>query len=168
MYDSNYTLVIRCDDQSIWAMGSGEYDRLSHQTLMRVQQARRSDTDYGDGSEKEKESDKIGNPLDIDPPAVWPVDGVFKKGFTRVALLTTQSEGLLMDPRDGGKNINNGEIIINSSPTFVFEIVINAGEAYLKEKNIIFTAGELLESRGRKILDYSSGWNHRVLLLERQ
>ena len=89
---------------------------------MRVQQARRSDTDYGDGSEKEKESDKIGNPNDIDPPAVWPVDGVFKKGFTRVALLTTQSEGLLMDPGDGGKNINGGEIIINSSPLLFLKL----------------------------------------------
>ena len=152
----------------MWAMGSGEYDRLSNQTLMRIQQARRTDTDYYYNDGSEVESNKIGNPLDLDPPAIWPADGLLKKGFTRVAILTNQSAGLLMTPGDGGVLMkDNEDTIHNFSPTHVFEVVINAGEAYLKERSITFSADEMEESQGRRILDYSSSWHHNVLILEK-
>lgn len=143
-------------------MGSGEYDRLSNQKLLRVQQSRNLDELYGDG--KEIESDKSGNPLDLDPWVEWPTGAVFKKGFTRVAILSPTSDGLLVPNglADIAKKTDD-----SYSPTYIFEIVINAGEAYLKERSVKFTNDERPFARGRKIIDYSTGWKHSIVILEK-
>ena len=146
----------------MWAMGSGEYDRLSNQTLLRVQQSRNAVELHSDGTEIE--SDKNGNPFTTDPWVIWPSSAVFKKGFTRVAILSPTSEGLSIQSPKGDVAKKADE---NFSPTYVFEVVINAGEAYLKEKTIIFEEDERSFARGRKIIDFSSGWQHSIVLLEK-
>ena len=146
----------------MWAMGSGEYDRLSNQNLLRVQQSRNAVELHSDGTEIE--SDKNGNPLATDPWVVWPSSAVLRKGFTRVAILSPTPDGLSIPSPQGDVAKKADD---NFSPTYIFEVVINAGEAYLKEKTIIFEDDERRFARGRRIIDFSSGWQHSIVLLEK-
>ena len=127
--------------------------------------------------------------------AIWPASGRMRKGFTRVSILSEETEGLLLpaDNRENsvnfhenngdGNNGNNGNdgnkgnsgndgndgnsgSTVNSSPTHVFEVIINDGAAYLEEKNIIFCDDEKDYARGRRIIDFSSGWKHNIVVLE--
>ena len=119
-------------------------------TLMRVQQA--SDQPPVDNLTTLDGSDKY-----LTPPVLWPTNARLKKGFTRAAILSPTSAGL---------STSEGSRDDNTTTNFIFEVILDRGEAYLVAKEILFSAveGETLESR--TIIDYSSGWTHNILLLD--
>ena len=143
--DSNYTLVIRCDDDSLWALGTGEYDRIAHTSPIQVQQA---------------SEDLLSTPSietweqRTSPYVVMPPGCVLKKGFTRVAVIAPMMQGLTTHT---DCDVSGGSQL--------FEIVINNSEAYIVDKQIsIGPNGD--DIKGRKILDFCAGWTHNIVLLD--
>jgi hypothetical protein len=54
---------------------------------------------------------------------------------------------------DSSRNIHDRRV--------VYEVIIHAGEAYLKMKELNINIGD------KTILDYSTGWQHSVLVLSK-
>ena len=126
----------------------------------------------------------LENPLTY-PPVVLPLDAVLMKGFQRACILCPSTEGLLMSSRtsspinDDNKDGNDthelkGNKIDTSSPADsysnlqVFEIVIHAGESFLKQKDIDISIdpSDTNKKRSNKIVNFSTGWQHSILVLE--
>lgn len=72
--------------------------------------------------------------------------------------------------RDGNEKVsgivNNSDSISNSRLS-IYEVVIHSGEAFLKEKRIDISLENSAKSTIPKIIDFSTGWQHSILLLEK-
>lgn len=72
--------------------------------------------------------------------------------------------------RDGNEKVSG---IVNESDSdsnsrlSIYEVVIHSGEAFLKEKRIDISLENSAESTIPKIIDFSTGWQHSILLLEK-
>lgn len=121
-------------------------------TLMRVQQA--SDQPLIDDLTSLSGTDKY-----LTPPVLWPAHAQLKKGFTRAAILSPTSVGL---------SNSEGRSDELTTASYVFEVILDRGEAYLAEKKIIFEADDRVASKPRSIKDYQSGWTHNILELDQE
>lgn len=95
------------------------------------------------------------------PYAVFPPGAVMKKGFQRVAILSGTSDGLITQ---------EGEVPeVSGSPTTdtisVYEVIIHGGEAFLKMKNLQIGRGSEGSSVSPRVVEFSTGWQHSMLLL---
>jgi hypothetical protein len=121
-------------------------------TLMRVQQA--SNQPPVDNLTTLDGTDKY-----LTPPVLWPAGARLKKGFTRAAILSPTSAGLSTSECSSDEN---------TTTNFIFEVILDRGEAYLVAKEILFSADDLGIPETRTIVDYSSGWTHNILLLDEE
>ena len=177
---SNFTLVIRCDDGSLWAMGLGEYDRSTSPQPLRVQQVNA----LHDLEPENPPTPDTANSTDLDqdPPVVLPPTARLRKGFQRVVIVTDtpsmlNTSGVVVVGAGGGAAaIREGEMA-------VYEVVIHAGEAFLKVKRLQMddatatatatataiataTATASATDSPRSIVDYSTGWQHSLLIVQ--
>jgi hypothetical protein len=174
---SNFTLVIRCSDGSLWAMGMGEYDRSTAPEPLRVQQANvlQESVPAADGA-----GDGAG--LDLDPPVQMPPTARLLKGFQRVAIVTdtpraaphTQAPGLVVPDPALTTTATATAPAPASAPTSdssegpgrawtVYEVVIHADEAFLKVKTLDMGSGS---DGATTVVDYATGWQHALLVVE--
>lgn len=93
----------------------------------------------------------------LTPPVKWPANARLKKGFTRVSIVSPTSAGLTNSQGNEDGNVTN---------SFIFEVILDHGEAYLVSKKIAISSAEGVAPVRRTILDYSSGWTHNILLLD--
>ena len=106
----------------------------------------------------------------VSTPAVHlGVGAVMKKGFQRVVVLSASSQGLMTS---SPYTVTVGQQSDISIVT-VYEVVIHGGESFLKAKQI-----QILHEKGKDghgdgnedkdliVTDYSTGWQHSMLLLE--
>jgi hypothetical protein len=106
----------------------------------------------------------------VNTPAVHlGVGAVMKKGFQRVVILSPSSQGL-MTSSPHTKTVGQQSTI---STVTVYEVVIHGGESFLKAKQI-----QILNEKGGDghrdgnedkdvmVTDYSTGWQHSMLLIE--
>ena len=160
---SNFTLVLRCEDGSLWAMGMGEYDRSTSPYPLRVQQANlQSSEESSDATDT-----TTTTIMDIDPPVILSRTAKLCKGFQRVAIVTDtpkvlDTHGLTVaTPILSEAPISTTATTLGNNVLSVYEVVIHAGEAFLKVKNLDITDGPYT-----KIIDYSTGWHHNLLIVE--
>lgn len=103
-----------------------------------------------------------------------PVGAVLKKGFQRVSILSVTSEGLMTSSSgDRGSGSSNHSTMYPGSATTsvstsapcitVYEVVIHGGEAFIKAKHIQVDTND--PQATSTVLDYSTGWQHSLLLL---
>ena len=164
---SNFTLVLRCEDGSLWAMGMGEYDRSTSPYPLRVQQANVQALEES----SPVETTGIANHMDIDPPVLLPRTAKLCKGFQRVAIVTDTPNVLdipgLTVPTSTVSEPPSTSIssstTLGSNALTVYEVVIHAGEAFLKIKDLDITTDD---GPSTKIIDYSTGWQHNLLIVE--
>lgn len=138
--------MIRCDDNSLWALGAGEYDKKITMNVMRVQQEAVELLEYA----------KPGQEIFSSPPVILPSGCQLKKGYTRVGIISSSSAGLTTTVLAEGAQ---------APPSVLYEVIIDAGEAYLAEKKFSFSYANKELYQGRRIVDYSSGWTHNILVL---
>ena len=211
---SNFNLVIRCNDGSLWALGLGEYDRSTCAFPLRVQQAadRFADSNEGDRAASEGRDDGsssdaaswepasasdgmpaqtgdsartqrrqqegklhkksgggVGVPeLPLDPPVILPSSAVLRKGFNRVTILSDDLKGLAVGGSAAGlladEKANTDTI---NGVVSVYEVIVHAGEAYLKKKTVEVEV-DSGSSRGGsppKVIDFSTGWQHTLAII---
>ena len=169
---SNFTLVLRCEDGSLWAMGMGEYDRSTSPYPLRVQQANLQSSE-GTTTSSSVATDPT---MDIDPPVILPRTAKLCKGFQRVAIVTDTpsvldtpglivSTPILSDPPPTAPTATTATATsvttMGNNVLSVYEVVIHAGEAFLKVKTLDITG-----DAKTKIVDYSTGWQHNLLIVE--
>ena len=143
---SQFSLTIRASDDSLWCIGLGEHDRNANPNPLPV---------FNDfrvvGSPKEE----------VAPDAVLPFPSskyVLKKGQKRVSLHSDIEHIHFadMEPIEG-----------QAPPAHhkSFDIILHQGQAYLIPLEIKYTHEDLINTN-RKIVDYSVGWQHELLLVE--
>lgn len=106
----------------------------------------------------------------VNTPAVHLcVGAVMKKGFQRVVILSPSSEGL-MTSSPHTKTVGQQSTI---SVVTVYEVVIHGGESFLKAKQIQILGEkggdghrDRNEDKDVMVTDYSTGWQHSMLLME--
>jgi hypothetical protein len=101
---------------------------------------------------------------------VVPTGAVLKKGFQRVTVLSVTPDGLMTsssgDRRSGSWNPTTAHPRSAPASRFtVYEVVIHGGEAFLKTKHIQVDINTPQATSASKVLDYSTGWQHSLLLL---
>jgi hypothetical protein len=103
-------------------------------------------------------------------PVVVPIGAVLKKGFQRVAVLSVTPDGLMTSSSGdrGSGSWDHTTAHPRSTPVpcvTVYEVVIHGGEAFLKAKNIQVDSNDPQGTSIPNVLDYSTGWQHSLLLL---
>lgn len=153
---SNFNIVIRDENNKLWAMGMGEFDRNMIVKPVPVQQAILRQLD----AEEDMSASVVMG------------DSQLRKGYQRVIVLT------------GDKN-NNGQGLAEYECTAVaYEVVVHSGEAFLQEahemgasldeKDKVELGGSEQTSRRhataeptptstkKRLVDISSGWMHSL------
>ena len=113
-----------------------------------------------DGEEKE------GGGTGVFPYAAFPPDAVIKKGFQRVTILSSTSNGLIIPEGQVTEVAVSGvadSLVTDTS--HVYEVLIHGGEAFLKTKHLQIGRGSEGSSVSPRIAEYSTGWQHSMLLL---
>lgn len=142
--NSSFTCVMRADDKTLWTFGVGEYDRITVCVPIQVQKA----LPYIEYVVPESIDSK---PFAVPPPVSLPVTAALKKGYKRVSVIVS-------DKNDGGivhHDVEASSSIASTVKSGVYEVVLHAGEAFLKELEDVPDA---------QIVDYSSGWMHSLIL----
>ena len=138
MFSSNFTLVIRAEDGSLWAVGLGEDDRNCIPSPVPVQQAINAALLPAQQSSTQTVTS---------PQTVLGASAAMRKGYQRVTLFD-RSPGAATtwstygDPRER-----------------IFEVVVHEGEAFLHPMDM--AVGDL-DVSGREIVDVSHGWKHQL------
>jgi hypothetical protein len=153
--------------------GSGPVDVSSAQTGDSARNQRRRQEGK---SQKKKSGGGVGVPeIPLDPPATLPSSAVLRKGFNRVTILSDDLKGLAVGgsaangvpPTDekASTSTNTNTNTMNAVVS-VYEVIVHAGEAYLKKKTIEVEAGNG-SSRGSapKVIDFSTGWQHTLAII---
>ena len=99
---------------------------------------------------------------------IMPRGAVLKKGFQRVAVLSVTSDGLMTSSSadHGSEFLDHSTAHPRSAPSpAVYEVVIHGREAFLKAKHIHVDSNNNDSQTPGQVLDYSTGWQHSVLLL---
>ena len=99
---------------------------------------------------------------------MMPRGAVLKKGFQRVAVLSVTSDGLMTSSSadHGSEFLDHSTAHPRSAPSpAVYEVVIHGREAFLKAKHIHVDSNNNDSQTPGQVLDYSTGWQHSVLLL---
>ena len=99
---------------------------------------------------------KPGQVIFSSPFAVLPSGCTLRKGYTRVGIISPSSSGMTT------------AIPTPDTPeplSVLYEIILEAGEAYLAEKKLTFPVASGVVHQGKRVLDYSSGWTHNILVL---
>lgn len=155
-----------------------------------------SSSEKREGREEREGSRYYEYDIDIDglslPPVILTQDAVLKKGYQRAAVLCPCPIGLIIKNNENGEfqsekhenalgsipkmNLNNniGERDNEkreeegSLQMAVYEVIIHGGEAFVKQKQIEIenTKGRNGADQSPKILDYSTGWQHSLVVLE--
>jgi hypothetical protein len=147
---SQFTLTIRANDDTLWCMGLSEYDRNASLNPVPV---------FNDfrvvGSPKEE----------IAPEAILPFPAskyLLKKGHKRVSMHSNIDHVHFADEEQLEDQTGSARPALAKS----FDIVLHKGQAYLLPLEMKFTHADLHSSSGKKIVDYSVGWQHELLLVE--
>ena len=123
--------------------------------------SREHSAEQGQGQSEEGQTGERG-------AVIMPRGAVLKKGFQRVAVLSVTSDGLMTSSSaDHGSGFLNHSTAHPRSAPFpaVYEVVIHGGEAFLKAKHIHIDSNNDDSQTPCQVLDYSTGWQHSVLLL---
>ena len=109
---------------------------------------------------------KGGEGAGVFPYASFPPGAVMKKGFQRVTILSSTSNGLIVPEGRVTEDAASGaaESFISGTSS-VYEVVIHGGEAFLKMKHLQIGRGSEGSSVSPGIAEYSTGWQHSMLLL---
>jgi hypothetical protein len=138
-WSSNVTLVIRTEDNSLWAIGLGEYDRNFVCEPIPVQDV------LNDDASQYSESSSGGVHT---PPVVLPPGTKVVKGHKRVSLIY---------PKNARAKDGNG---INA----LYDVILHEKEAFLQDVSDIEFEND--QYQDATIVDYSAGWLHNLLVLE--
>lgn len=144
---SNFTVMIRAQDNSLWVMGMGEHDRNANPHPVRV----------------------VSDYVALDDPSQSVLDNknyVLFKGQQRMSIHTQQD--YVMSPQLHTKSEE-----ITTLPDAMtdheqerfssFEVVLHKGEAYLHPLRTTRLQGND-EVCVDKVLDFSSGWKHEYMI----
>jgi hypothetical protein len=153
---SNFSIVIRATDGTLWAMGMGEYDRNGVSVPTTVLSPINPNIDHGQISSNNNTSQDI--------PFIATSDSQMKKGNKRVSLVTHSIDGNAL--KDNA--INHSWLCSE-----IYDVILHNFEAYLKPVDLTFQQNsvpsqktEIDKTRKYRITDYSSGWMHSLLALE--
>ena len=141
---SNFTLVMRASDDSLWAMGIGEEDRCCVPLPVPVQQAAIGGDDLPSGQAVSSPQVLLGSSAQM------------RKGYQRVLLFdrggpaagATTTWSTYADPNER-----------------VFEVVLHDGEAFLHPLETL-TGTQEPGIQGKRLLDVSHGWRQVLAVLE--
>jgi len=148
---SNFTLVLRATDDSLWAMGIGEEDRCAVPEPVPVQQATVAGADVPAGQAV------------TSPQVVLGPDAVMRKGYQRVVLF---DRGHSNGAEGGGANATVWSTYGQPSER-VFEVVVHDGEAFLHPMDgMQALEGQESLLLGKRLLDLSRGWRQTIAVLE--
>ncbi len=152
---SHFTLVIRADDDTLWTIGLGEHDRNANPNPLMVQ------NDYRLDSNKSTSNKFSANVYKL------------RKGFKRVSILSNEMHSNTIMEEEEVQGMSKGP-----TKTFwnfeqrkkhakSFEIVVHQGEAYLIGLDLSVNSDSVLDRKpsNSRIVDYSSGWQHELLLV---
>lgn len=158
-YDSNFCIVILASDQSLWAMGMGEHDRNAVSKPVQVQSDFLLTSQFTtDGKQPSQQLS-----LSSDTNAKVLAGSFLKNGHKRVSLHTNADH--MSTIHDETSSENNNSNSSNRETGRSFDIILHNREAYLKP---IVTLGQPQSStENAVIVDYSSGWQHDLVLLRR-
>lgn len=173
----------------MWALGMGEHDRNANTTPLRVQTDFHLPRADGDRSTATAELD----PLDGRNYLLVPTDSqtLLCKGYNRVTLIVNevplgeaQANAALMPPTTSS---SSSDVIVAPSEknraTFpeqgIFDVVVHQGEAYLLELEVPVETEQQAQQQEEeeeeeeqqnqqqlRVLNYSSGWKHNVVIVE--
>ena len=144
--DSNFNLIIICSDGSLWAIGMGEHDRNANPNPLQVQEEEQQQ------QRQEEEEEIVPDTGTVDINKIYvhvPQHSLIRKGQLRVSIFIPK-------PNKNTSNIN-----YNS-----YEVVVHKGEAYLINLHITCATDNYLQEN-RKVIDFSSGWRHSLVLFEK-
>lgn len=141
---SNFTLVMRASDDSLWAMGIGEEDRCCVPLPVPVQQAAIGGADLSSGQAVSS------------PPVILGSSAQMRKGYQRV---------LLFDRGGAGAGATTTWSTYADPNERVFEVVIHDGEAFLHPLETL-TGTQDPGIQGKRLLDVSHGWRQVLAVLE--
>lgn len=140
---SNFSLVIRAVDDSLWAVGLGEEDRLCIAEPVPVQQAAVAAPDAAPGM-------VISSPQVVLGPAA-----VLRRGYQRVALFDAASVSASPTATTWATYTNPAER--------VFEVVLHDGEAFLDPlEGFSSDPG----SQSKEVIDLARGWRATLAVLK--
>jgi hypothetical protein len=150
IYCSQFCLVIRANDDTLWAMGLGEHDNLSYVDPIQVE------NDY-------RINDASSTPSNFFPRSEFKI----KKGYKRVSLHSNAERvNSVMEAEEAEPTVTSkfGSALWDSDLrrkySKSFEVVLNCGEAY-----IIGLDMNDVDNIAGSVIDYSSAWQHEVVLV---
>jgi alpha-tubulin suppressor-like RCC1 family protein len=145
---SNFSLVIRAVDDSLWAVGLGEEDRLCIAEPVPVQQAAGAAPDAAPGT-------VVSSPQVVLGPAA-----VLRRGYQRVVLFDAASTSASASP-----TTTTWATYTNpAGPERVFEVVLHDGEAFLDPLEGF--SSDPGAGKGRQIIDLARGWRATVAVFK--
>ena len=143
---SNFTLVLRAIDDSLWAMGVGEEDRNFLEQPVPVQQATVAGVDVPAGQTVSS------------PQVVLGPNAVMRKGYQRV---------LLFDRGTNSAGTKTTWSTYGDSNERIFEVVVHDGEAFLHPMDgMLSSQEEEVALHGKALLDLSQGWKQTLSVIE--
>lgn len=178
--------MILAEDGSMWALGMGEHDRNANTTPLRVQTDFHLPRSDGDRRTATAELDTVDGRNYL----LVPVNSetLLCKGYNRVTLVVrevplaaAQANAALLPPTTSS---SSSDVIVAPSEknraTFpeqgIFDVVVHQGEAYLLELEVPVEAEQQSQQQHSdseeerqqqlRVLNYSSGWKHNVLIVE--
>jgi len=148
---SNFCSVVLANDGSLWALGVGEYDRNACISPLRVQ------TDYHVYEDGDQLHCDNGEKLMKTVYFTMPKEAVLKKGHQRVSVLFAED---VMPVREEDNDVRKAKYSC-------FEVVIHKDEAYLIEIEVDRCPGvqKVVGEENYQIVDYSSGWQHSLIIV---
>lgn len=195
LYCSNFNLVIRASDGSVWALGMGEHDRNANPLPLRVQSdfhfprgtsATSACTTEGASGAKEGAGRVYAevDPADGKHYLVLPLsqssegNGMLLRGHHRVTVVTEEApvdvpaaQRALQERQvsAAADEILRGPTTVNRAhfpQQGLFEVVVHEGEAYLIELVLPMGSERNKEQPQYRLLNYSSGWRHNLMVVD--
>ena len=177
---SNFQLVMLAEDGTLWAIGMGEHDRNANPVPLRVE------TDFHQprvGVDRSTANAEV-DPVDGRNYLLLPVESRegdrsagarLRRGHQRVCLVTREAplaEAAGNTDATTTPSTTSDLIIVpgalnraNFPEQGIYEVVVHEGEAYLIELALpVEKSGA--EDAQLRVLNYSSGWRHNLLVVE--
>lgn len=163
---SNFCLVALASDESLWALGLGEYDRNGNPYFIRVETDFHSPPSHPDPTPSKHftsapttSSSSTSSSITSDLPTVFvrvPPSAKLRKGHRRVSVLYDREAA------------DSPSLLPSAGDFSCFEVVLHMGEAYLLEADLDRCPGarEKLGADKYRLIDYSVGWQHSLLIAE--
>ena len=189
MHISNFNIVILADDGSLWALGMGEYDRNSNPEPLRVQTDFHSALDsnihgseeivhrsaYGqvdEGSGKMCIMVPIVEGIEANTSTISNTEKTFlRKGHQRVSLIVPEFKSTENEDKTTTSDTVNYSYTAQYLNVGAYEVVVHEGEAYLIQLDLSISADRGAGKSDKptqplRVVDYSSGWKHSLLVVE--